>query len=48
MPMLGLYVVATMIVTISLSRSLATVHHDSQQRLELQAWQLRQLVPETK
>ncbi len=48
MPMLGLYVVATMIVTITISRSLATVHHDSQRRLELQAWQLRQLVPETK
>ncbi len=48
MPMLLLYVIATMAITVAMARSLATMHHQSQRRLQLQAWQLRQLVPETK
>ncbi len=46
LPMFGLYVIATITVSILMARSLANVHHDSQRRLQLQAWQLRQLVPE--
>ncbi len=48
LPMLGVYVIATMAVAIAMSRSLATVHHESQRQLQMQAWQLRQLVPETR
>jgi serine/threonine protein kinase len=48
LPMLGLYVSATLAVGIAMSRSLATAQHASQRHLQLQAWQLRQLVPETR
>nr|MBA2541409.1 hypothetical protein [Deltaproteobacteria bacterium] len=45
-PMFAAYVIATMTVAIVIARSLAKAHHVTQRRLQVQAWQLRQLVPE--
>jgi hypothetical protein len=48
LPMLAVYVAVTLAVAMKMARSLTWVHHGSQRQLQLQAWQLRQLVPETR